>query len=151
MTILYRGTRDGFGASVFHRRCDNKGPTVVLVRDTEGWIFGGYSAIPWKESGRFQEDSSGSSFIFTLKNPHGTPPQKFLLKDPQKAIYCYPNYGPTFGAGHDIRIYDDCKRNSYNYIGFPSSYADPGGQGQGTFCGHQRFVVSELEVFAVRG
>ena len=30
--LLYRGSRDGFRAQDFHTRCDNFGPTVVIVQ-----------------------------------------------------------------------------------------------------------------------
>lgn len=30
--LLYRGSRDGFHARTFHSCCDEKGPTVILVR-----------------------------------------------------------------------------------------------------------------------
>ncbi|CAG8523101.1 7312_t:CDS:2, partial [Paraglomus brasilianum] len=33
--LLYRGSRDGFSAKTFHSRCDNKGPTIVVVRIDE--------------------------------------------------------------------------------------------------------------------
>ena len=37
--LLYRGSRDCFGASGFHRLCDNKGKTLVLVKNTSGHVF----------------------------------------------------------------------------------------------------------------
>ena len=37
--LLYRGTKDGFGADDFHRTCDNKGKTVILIKNTNGHIF----------------------------------------------------------------------------------------------------------------
>jgi hypothetical protein len=150
MGLLYRGTRDGFGASDFHRLCDNKGATVVLVRSSEGWVFGGYTPLPWNSSGSYQNDSSGTSFLFTLKNPHGTSPQKFALKLPQYAIECIPSYSPTFGRGWDLYISDRCNANTSSHTNFPSSYQDTGGRGKETFCGHHTFAVSEIEVFEVR-
>src|ERR1043165_5528675 len=30
--LLTRGSRDGFKDNVFHRMCDNKGPTVTIMR-----------------------------------------------------------------------------------------------------------------------
>ena len=40
--LCYRAYRDGWRAADFHAFCDNKGPTVVLVK-VENYIFGGYS------------------------------------------------------------------------------------------------------------
>jgi hypothetical protein len=40
--LCYRASRDGWSAKDFHRHCDNKGPTVVLVK-ANNYIFGGYT------------------------------------------------------------------------------------------------------------
>ena len=47
--LLYRATRDGWAATNFHSCCDNKGPTVTVVK-YGNCIFGGYTEHPW-ESG----------------------------------------------------------------------------------------------------
>ena len=39
--LLYRASRDGWAASKFHSCCDNKGPTVTVVKGGN-YIFGGY-------------------------------------------------------------------------------------------------------------
>ena len=44
--LLFRASRDGFAASVFHCKCDNKGPTVTLVKSGAN-IFGGFTEKPW--------------------------------------------------------------------------------------------------------
>lgn len=31
-SILYRGSRDGFSARSFHSLCDDKGPTLLIVK-----------------------------------------------------------------------------------------------------------------------
>ena len=48
-SLLYRASTDGSTPADFHRCCDNKGPTLVLVKSGE-YIFGGYSSQSW-ESG----------------------------------------------------------------------------------------------------
>ena len=44
--LCYRASKDGWHASDFHRLCDNKGPTVTLLKVGE-YIFGGYTDLPW--------------------------------------------------------------------------------------------------------
>ena len=44
--LLFRASRDGFTASAFHSRCDNKGPTVTVV-NSDGNIFGGFTESAW--------------------------------------------------------------------------------------------------------
>ena len=45
-TLLFRATRNGWSSSNFHSCCDNKGPTVTIVK-SGNYIFGGYSDMPW--------------------------------------------------------------------------------------------------------
>ena len=44
--MLYRASRDGWAASNFHSCCDNKGPTVTVIK-SRNYIFGGYSEVEW--------------------------------------------------------------------------------------------------------
>ena len=44
--LCYRASRDGWRAQDFHRCCDNKGPTVTLVRVGD-YILGGYTDQNW--------------------------------------------------------------------------------------------------------
>jgi hypothetical protein len=47
-TMLWRGSRDGFGAREFHSRCDGHAPTLTLIQDTKGNIFGGFTPVEWE-------------------------------------------------------------------------------------------------------
>ena len=44
--LLYRASRDGWASSKFHAICDNKGPTVTVVKSGD-YIFGGYTEQSW--------------------------------------------------------------------------------------------------------
>ena len=76
ISLLYRGSRDGFKASDFHRLCDNKGETLVIIKSTDNYIFGGYTSINWEstewngqcgEKNNARREGHGLEFIFTLK------------------------------------------------------------------------------------
>jgi len=43
--ILYKATRDGFKPANFHKRCDGKSPSLVVIKSGEN-IFGGYADKP---------------------------------------------------------------------------------------------------------
>jgi hypothetical protein len=45
--LCYRASRDGWSSQDFHKHCDNKGPTVVLVK-ANNCIFGGYTEQNWE-------------------------------------------------------------------------------------------------------
>ena len=46
--LIYRSSEHGYTASSFHEYCDDKGPTLVIVKSSGGWIFGGYTTQSWK-------------------------------------------------------------------------------------------------------
>jgi hypothetical protein len=113
--LLWRGTRDGFGASVFHRQCEGHANTLTVIRDTDGNIFGGFTPLTWESTSEMVEKADGSlrSFIFTLKNPHNVAARKFDLKAEQKnhAIECCRTCGPRFW---DINVCDNCNAHDGN-------------------------------------
>lgn len=43
----------------------NQGPSVVIVEDTDGYIYGGFASANWSFSPKFVGDST--SFLFTLR------------------------------------------------------------------------------------
>ena len=49
--LIYRASEHGYSAKSFHECCDNvNGPTLVIIKSSGGWIFGGYTTQSW--SGR---------------------------------------------------------------------------------------------------
>ena len=45
--LCYRASDDGWGAEDFHRKCDDVGPTVTVVKCGSN-IFGGYTDESWR-------------------------------------------------------------------------------------------------------
>ena len=45
-SLLYRSSTDGNASADFHRCCNNRGPTLVLIK-VEEYIFGGYTSRSW--------------------------------------------------------------------------------------------------------
>ena len=46
--LIYRASEHGYSAKSFHECCDDKGPTLVVIKSSGGWIFGGYTTKSWK-------------------------------------------------------------------------------------------------------
>ena len=44
--LLMRASEEGFQAQTFHSKCDNKGPTVTIVKSGNN-IFGGFTETSW--------------------------------------------------------------------------------------------------------
>jgi hypothetical protein len=149
-TLLWRGSRDGFQAKHFHGRCDGHAPTLTFIADKQGNVFGGFTPVSWESSsGRFKEDPSEKSFLFTLKNRQNVPARQFALRpgSSDKAIWCDLDRGPCFG--NDFFVYDNCNANATSATRyFGDEYAnDTGLDGTTFFTGSPSFTVKEIEVF----
>lgn len=148
--LLYRGSRDGFGSSDFHKKCDGIGNTLTLIESSKHHIFGGYTPCVWDSTSGDVYDQSCQSFLYTLRNPHNLAARKFALVAGNRAILCTKTDGPSFGTGTDIRILDGCNSRSDNYLCFGGSYRnDTGLNGQTVFDGGFYYTVHEIEVFAI--
>ena len=50
--LIYRASEHRYSAKSFHKYCDNvKGPTLVIIKSSEGYIFGGYTTQSWSGEG----------------------------------------------------------------------------------------------------
>ncbi len=157
-SLLWRGSRDGFEAFKFHELCNGKPDTLTLtlIKSTTGYIFGGYTSVPWSCDGSSKEDYD--SFLFTLTNPNYIPCKlKITYQHAIYAVYHYSGYGPTFGnpssAQKDLFINDSSNNNKGNYIYF-YAYQSPNGksgiEGGKFFLGDSnKFQSAEIEVFQV--
>ncbi len=45
--LLYRASEHAYTAESFHEYCDDQGPTLVVIKSSGGWIFGGYTTQSW--------------------------------------------------------------------------------------------------------
>ena len=45
--LLYRASEHHYKAEPFHNHCDNISPTLIIIKSSEGWIFGGYTTKSW--------------------------------------------------------------------------------------------------------
>ena len=139
--LLWKGTRDGFAASTFHAICDGQKPTLTLVHSNDGYVFGGYTSLSWNHIyNNYVQDST--AFIYSITQKYKCAEQKN-----QYSIYCNGSYGPIFGNGHNICIYDNCNTNNcYSHVN-SHTYIAPNGAAYLT--GSQYFTVKEIEVYLV--
>ena len=149
MELIYRGSRDGMTGDDFHKKCDNKGETITIIKNEKGNIFGGYASIPWTSDN--SNHSAPDSFLFTLTNIYGTEPTKFQSKNDQYEVYHISSYGPIFGGGNDLGIYKDfIKKGGWSW--FPYTYQDSIGKGKSIFTGdpnNNQFKIKEIEIFKI--
>ncbi len=151
-SLLWRGSRDGFDAAAFHRLCDGKANTVTVIKNTNGFIFGGFTSIPWSSSNDVYK-ADNTAFLFSLINPTNTP-LKLKVESPEDAVYHQSKYGPTFGVCHDLHVslLSNINSESSVYLG---SYEFPNGvngnEGGEFIVGGSDFFfqTAEIEVFQV--
>jgi hypothetical protein len=159
-TLLWRGSRDGFGARDFHIRCDGHPNTLTVIFDTDGNIFGGFTPVEWesrkwngqhgKEDGRLKADRSRKSFLFTVKNPHNVPARRFGLTGEEKdrAIARCSDRSPHFC---DIGIRENCNAHTCSFCSkCGNCYTnDTERDGHNFFTKSGRFQGKEIEVFEI--
>ncbi|KAL4224202.1 Interferon induced protein 44 [Mactra antiquata] len=113
-TLLYAITRDGCNPNTFHQLCDNKGPTVTVLYNQQGSVYGGYTNINW--SGNVGHKTDAGAFLFQLKFDNKKTLSKFPSNGNGNDMYSRQNYGPTFGGGHDLHTFSGNIGNSGGYF-----------------------------------
>ncbi len=150
-TLLYRGTRDGFGAQDFHSKCDNKSPTLSICKAHDSsYIFGGFASVTFNGSEIFKSDPN--AFIFSLTNKDNKPIKiNINPNNYEYAIFCCLSDGPIFGDG-DIAIANNANTttNSFSNLGLTYShpqYAKGKNEALTFLAGSHKFKLYEIEVY----
>jgi hypothetical protein len=143
LKLVYSSSVNGSDAGSFHRHCDEKGPTLVVIRSGNN-IAGGYTDKSWtSENGAWK--ASNEAFLFSV-----TKRKKYPVKpDRYDAIYCDGTAGPSFGSGHDLCI-NAVLESNLNYSNAGKSYDFSGSPDpKKELFGDSNFVVNEYEVYTV--
>ena len=135
---------NGSSCNDFHKYCDNKGPTITIIKTTNNKIFGRFTPLNWESSGGNKYDKSNQTFLFSLDLI-----KKFDMINAEKAaIKCNKNYGPYFG-GRDFSIESNMKKgeiyaNAYTNFISNNNLGLIGEKGN-----NKNFDVEDFEVFQV--
>ena len=141
LNLLYKATIDGDKAKTFHQRCDSAKSTVVLVKSDKDKRFGGFTNCSWESEGASIEKEDKDAFVFSLDKM-----KKYDVIPYEKAIACYPNYGPIF-LGCQLRIYDNAfEKGGSTYFKGANYYTEEDFELSG---GEKTFKVKEIEVYGV--
>ena len=154
LELLYQASRDGCSAQAFHKKCDNKGPTLVVLYNTANCVFGGYTSANWNTTSGYVNDPH--AFLFKLYYKGNYEPKIFQTTKPAYAICCNGSYGPIFGAGHDLICFGTGpypKSGQYYQVGAVTAFGDSfnmQGDGAATITG-DNLQFTEIEVYRVTG
>ncbi|EXX57948.1 uncharacterized protein OCT59_001202 [Rhizophagus irregularis] len=142
--LILRGSHDGFSPNKFHEICDNQSHTITIIKVKDSnEILGGYNPIIWKSDSGF--GSTKDSFIFSFKNKENI--KNCILSRISEdledcAIFNCMNYGPSFGAGCDLKL---CGDNCYD----KSAYYHTRCYNKPIRESNCQFFVEEYEVFQI--
>lgn len=145
--LLYRATRDGSYPKDFHRKCDNKGPTLTIIKTNDNRKFGGYISKDRQYGDPNQVNvKDKNAFIFSIDKK-----KKFNIKDENTDAFSYssirgPNFTGSFGFHHN--------RDSGNMFNTANSYESETNPNYNSlneyeFAGKNGFQAVEIEIFQV--
>jgi len=64
--LLFTPSRDGYSNLTFFSKLEDMQETILVIKDTRGYIFGAFVTEEWRDSNSFYGD--GYSFVFSFKN-----------------------------------------------------------------------------------
>lgn len=163
-SLLFRATADGKTPTDFHRCCDNKGPTLVVIQSGE-YICGGYTSKSWTSPGENEHSlltspsaaicthiADSQSFLFTLVNPSGNEEVKIAPRAGASAgILCKDDWGPCFGdkSYYDLLVWAGIT-STVGLLQLGYGFTCPENANcENYFTGNLPFEITELEVFQV--
>ncbi|OWF38231.1 interferon-induced protein 44-like isoform X2 [Mizuhopecten yessoensis] len=103
-TKLYSAKDNGCDAAIFHEMCDNRGPTLTLVYNTAGEVYGGFTSASWQSITK-QPVYDKNAFLCLLRKEGNTEAIKFSINLPPSALLLDQQSGPTFGSGPDLQVF----------------------------------------------
>ena len=141
--LLYKASRDGWGADAFHRKCDNKGPTYTRAIINDGKVLGAYTSLSWSSTVQ-NYAADPTAFLYDGTN-------KYTLNNgawganPPYSTYMNSSYMPTFGGGHDFYLSGQSFYNNAHTFLTDDKKAPFGRKGYS----NQSYTLSDLEVYTV--
>ncbi|GET51280.1 BTB/POZ domain-containing protein [Rhizophagus irregularis DAOM 181602=DAOM 197198] len=134
--LIYRASLERFNINKFHECCDNKGPTVVVIKVRKsGEIIGGYNPLDWRSDHEYQASDSFLFSLFSLTN--GVIPILSRISSKNEAIIWCKNKGPCFGF-QDLWIRSDSRFGKSKQKSYEKKIID-----------NESFNIAEYEVFQV--
>ena len=131
---IYCASQDGDTAQIFHKKCDNKGPLLYLIKTKNDLVFGIYTSKSIRSDNVTRNDST-QMVICPYKN------FAVLSLNGNSTYHCYPDKGALF---HCMQIntpflssncVDICSCDNFQLPSYPS--------------GNSSYQIKELEVYTV--
>ena len=118
--LLYRLTDDGGTPQSFHSKCDNKGPTIMIVKTEDDRVFGGYNSTSWISEYVYSQWEEAFIFSVTDGRARGWIKWPIDKHKTDKAIKQNESkFSPGFGEANNSDLFIAFKKleNSYSRLG----------------------------------
>jgi hypothetical protein len=143
--LVFRASTDGFEAANFHAKCDSVANTLSIIKSKEGFVFGGFTSLPWQGSVYMTDEKA---FLFSLKNDVNSMEKIPLIPSRSShAIYANNSFGPCFGS-YEITIRNMANKNNNSTSKLGSTFKSKD-ENFLTLAETEKFQVDEIEVFAI--
>ena len=100
MKLIYRATDDGDKAEIFHQKCDNISPILIMIKTDQHRRFGGFTQTFFESTEKPVGKLDGSAFIFSLDKL-----KSYDVQEGQNPICTCKDKGPIFYGNECSNIY----------------------------------------------
>ena len=145
---IYTSTINGDTSKDFKKCCNNKGPTLIIIKSEKDEIFGGFTKSNWNNE-NFAFGYDNDAFLYSITNK-----KIFDIIKPEKAIINY-NVGyafACFGNRNDwdgIYLCDNFLTESQCYCN-PKKLTDIYNlKNKEDLCSQDIFILKEMEVYQI--
>jgi len=145
--LLFSSSRDGAASHAFHACCDGQESTLVVIKDTEDNVFGGFAQKAWSSGGGDGDGyiSDSMAFLFSAISPHGGVPVLFPSTGVSPSVIHDSEFGPCFGAS--LLVNSTFSARCFSMIN-PRDYVNVTGRAAAqAMAGRMLFKPSLVEVF----
>ena len=133
--LLYRASEEGYSPKIFHNKVDNMKNTLILIKDINNFIYGGFTRKTWDGNKIYKNDKN--AIVFNLEKE-----KYYNIKNENYAIFCDPDNLAIFGEG-DIYLGAEGVKSI-----FPKNYGDISENKENELTlGYKKLTPLEIEVF----
>jgi len=133
--LLFRATEGKYSPSEFHKNVDKYKNTLILIKDINNFIYGGFTTKTWDGSKIFKSDKH--SILFNLDKE-----KYYEVKDERHAIFCDESLLAVFGD-MDLALGPNAIESN-----FPKCYGTSKDIEKNELTmGYNKLTPSEMEVF----
>ena len=150
--LLYRISELGSSPEIFHERCDNKGPTIILIKLDSGHIFGAFNSLDYKS--KFEYEESDNNFIFSVTDGKIRKPIRCKVIKQMKR-YALKQSGkqnsPGFGISNSADLFIAFKKLNNSYSNLNTVYKCPKGYNPLTFLAGKpnNWNILDVEIYSI--